>query len=331
MKRIYSASRIYVLTAILSLSGCDWPWDGAPETSSITLSGTVDAREVDLSFQASGRIKQLHTDEGQRVQAAQVVAELDPRDYELALDRAHAQEGSAQKALAVLKAGSRRQDIRAAEAVLAEAEANLRLANAQVARTSELMAKHFATQEQLDIVNTQADAAGAKMEQARQQLSLLREGPRMEDIERAAADYAAARVAAATAEQQSSYVKLVSHVTGVVSVRLTEAGQVVVAGQPVFRLAELDRPWVRAYLSEADLPRVKLGQPAEVRIDGLPGKVFTGRLSFISPVAEFTPKTVETRALRVDLVYRVKVDVDNPQGQLKIGMPAEVKLAASHG
>ena len=94
----------------------------------------------------------------------------------------------------------------------------------------------------------------------------------------------------------------------------------------MFRVAELDRPWVRVYLDEKDLPRVKLGQAAQVEVDGLPGKVFTGHLSFISPEAEFTPKTVETRALRVDLVYRATIDVDNAAGQLKIGMPADVRL-----
>jgi len=94
------------------------------------------------------------------------------------------------------------------------------------------------------------------------------------------------------------------------------------------RVAELGRPWVRAYLNEVDLARVRLGQPAEVRVDGLPGQVFNGRLAFIAPDAEFTPKTVETRALRVDLVYRIKVEVDNPAGVLKLGMPADVALKA---
>ena len=123
------------------------------------------------------------------------------------------------------------------------------------------------------------------------------------------------------------YAALVSPVGGIVSVRLAEAGQVVAAGQPVLRIAELTQPWVRAYLAEADLTRVQLGQPVEVRVDGLPGQVLHGRLSFISPQAEFTPKTVETKALRVDLVYRIKVDVDDPQGRLKIGMPADVTIA----
>jgi HlyD family secretion protein len=317
-------ARLYGLAALLALAGCTR--EGS-DPAAIVLSGTVDAHQVDVSFQVAGRISRLNTDEGRRVKQGEIVAEIDPRDYELALARARAQADAAQKALAVLKAGTRPQDIRAAQAAVAQAEADLRLAQAQLRRMTELVAKHFVSEQQLDTARNQAEVAAARLDQARQTLSLAREGPRREDIDRAAADYAAARSAADTAEQQLAYVKLASPVDGVVSVRLAEAGQVSGAGQPVFRIAELDRPWVRAYLSEPDLARVKLGQAAEVRVDGLPGKVLAGRLSFISPTAEFTPKTVETRALRVDLVYRVRVDVDNAEGLLKIGMPADVRLS----
>ncbi len=168
----------------------------------------------------------------------------------------------------------------------------------------------------------------AGVEQARQNLALLREGPRQEDIDQAAATLRARQATVETAQQQLAYVQLYSPVAGVVSVRLAEVGEVVSSGKPVLRVAELSRPWVRAYLNEADLPQVRLGQPAEVRADGLPGRVLAGRLAFISPDAEFTPKTVETRALRVDLVYRVKIEVENPDGALKLGQPADVLLKA---
>ena len=317
-----------VAALLIALGGCDvsWPWTDRANNSSIVLSGTVDAHEVDLSFQAPGRILRLDTDEGRAVEVGALVAALDPRDYELALARARAQAASAERALAALKAGSRVQDIRGAEAALRQADADLRFARVQQERTAKLVAEHFSPPQQLDTANDQVDVATAKVEQARQSLSLLREGPRMEDIARAAADLDAANALVATAEQQLSYTHLLSPVAGIVSVRQAEQGQNVTAGQPVFRIAELDRPWVRAYLDEKDLPRVKLGQVAQVQVDGLPGKQFVGRLSFISPEAEFTPKTVETRALRVDLVYRVKVDVDDAAGQLKIGMPADVRL-----
>ena len=318
-----AAPKHWLLAGLLVLAGC--APDGS-STQAIVLSGTVDAHQVDVSFQVTGRISRLATDEGHRVARGETLAELDPRDYELALERAHAQANSAEKALAVLKAGTRPQDIRAAEAAVVQAEADLQFARMQHRRMVDLVARHFVSDQQLDTARNQADVAAAKLEQARQALSLAREGPRREDIERATADYAAARAAVAIAEQQLGYVRLASPVNGVVSARIAEAGQVVAAGQPVFRVAEADRPWVRAYLSEPDLARVKLGQAAEVKVDGLPDRVFAGRLSFISPDAEFTPKTVETRALRVDLVYRIRVDVDNAEGLLKIGMPADVKL-----
>ena len=314
------------LLALVLLSACRLPWDANSDGDSVLLSGTVDAHEVDLSFQAPGRILHLLTDEGRRVAQGDAVAELDPKDIELALARARAQEQSARQALAVLLAGSRVQEIDAAAAAVEQAQADSHFADHEVDRTRDLIAKGFESAEALDRATSTADAARAKLEQARQNLSLLKEGPRREDIDRARAELAAAQAEANTAQRQLGYVRLLSPAAGVISVRLAEAGQVVAVGQPVFRLAQLDRPWVRAYLPEKDLPRVKLGQAAQVRTDGLPGKVFEGRLAFISPVAEFTPKTVETRELRVDLVYRVTVDVDNGQGLLKIGMPADVAL-----
>jgi HlyD family secretion protein len=112
----------------------------------------------------------------------------------------------------------------------------------------------------------------------------------------------------------------------VLSTRLAEVGEVVAAGTPVLRLAELDRPWVRAWLPEPDLARVKHGQQAEIRVDAYPDAVFHGTLGFVSPQAEFTPRTVETRELRVDLVYRIKIDVEDSGGRFKVGMPADVVM-----
>jgi HlyD family secretion protein len=159
-----------------------------------------------------------------------------------------------------------------------------------------------------------------------QQLQLLKEGPRQEAIDKAAAELDARKSALKSAEQQLSYVHLTSPVTGTVTLRQAEAGEVVAPGQPVFKVAEMTRPWVRAYLNETDLARVKLGQKVKVSVDGLPNKTFAGTLSFISPKAEFTPKSVETRELRVDLVYRVKVQLEDPEGVLKLGMPADISF-----
>ncbi len=303
-----------------------WPWQSVDESRQIELSGTVEAREIDLAFQVGGRIATLRVDEGDSVQIEQEVATLDAHDFELALSNAIAQAEAAQAALAALRAGTRIQELRVAEAQLAKAQADLDYIRVEFKRIADLVTKKLAAQDQLDQARQRQNVALAGVEQALQNLALLREGPRREDIDQATATLRARQATAETARRQLEYTRLQSPVAGMVSVRLAEAGEIVSPGKTVLRIAELSRPWVRAYLNEKDLTRVRLGQAAQIRIDGLPGKVFEGRLSFISPTAEFTPKTVETHALRVDMVYRVKVQVDNPDGVLKLGQPADVVL-----
>ncbi len=303
-----------------------WPWQSVDESRQIELSGTVEAREIDLAFQVGGRIATLRVDEGDSVQIEQEVATLDAHDFELALSNAIAQAEAAQAALAALRAGTRIQELRVAEAQLAKAQADLDYIRVEFKRIADLVTKKLAAQDQLDQARQRQNVALAGVEQALQNLALLREGPRREDIDQAAATLRARQATVETTRRQLEYTRLQSPVAGMVSVRLVEAGEIVSPGKTVLRIAELSRPWVRAYLNEKDLTRVRLGQAAQIRIDGLPGKVFEGRLSFISPTAEFTPKTVETHALRVDMVYRVKVQVDNPDGVLKLGQPADVVL-----
>ncbi|HUM92393.1 MAG TPA: efflux RND transporter periplasmic adaptor subunit [Candidatus Competibacter sp.] len=306
-----------------------WPWQSVDESRQIELSGTVEAREIDLAFQVGGRIATLRVDEGDSVQIEQEVATLDAHDFELALSNAIAQAEAAQAALAALRAGTRIQELRVAEAQLAKAQADLDYIRVEFKRIADLVTKKLAAQDQLDQARQRQNVALAGVEQALQNLALLREGPRREDIDQAAATLRARQATAETARRQLEYTRLQSPVAGMVSVRLVEAGEIVSPGKTVLRIAELSRPWVRAYLNEKDLTRVRLGQAAQIRIDGLPGKVFEGRLTFISPTAEFTPKTVETHALRVDMVYRVKVQVDNPNGVLKLGQPADVVLSTT--
>ena len=306
-----------------------WPWQSVDESRQIELSGTVEAREIDLAFQVGGRIATLRVDEGDSVQIEQEVATLDAHDFELTLSNAIAQTEAAQAALAALRAGTRIQELRVAEAQLAKAQADLDYIRVEFKRIADLVAKKLAAQDQLDQARQRQNVALAGVEQALQNLALLREGPRREDIDQAAATLRARQATAETARRQLEYTRLQSPVAGMASVRLAEAGEIVSPGKTVLRIAELSRPWVRAYLNEKDLTRVRLGQAAQIRIDGLPDKVFEGRLAFISPTAEFTPKTVETHALRVDMVYRVKVQVDNPNGVLKLGQPADIVLSTT--
>ncbi len=322
MKRLILAF-IHGAIFALMLGGCSSEAGGG-----LTLSGTVEARETALSFQVGGRIEKLLVDEGQTVKRDQVVAQLVAEDYSLAVDKARANMDAAQAVLAALEAGARKQELKVAEATLEQAQAEQRFADEEVKRIQSLINKHLASQEQLDQAKLKRDVAKSAVRKAQQQLQLLREGPRQEEMDQARAALAVTQSALQSAERQLGYTQLISPVDGSVTLRQAEAGEVVGAGQPVFKVAELTRPWVRAYLNETDLARVKIGQAATVSVDGLPEKSFRGRLTFISPKAEFTPKAVETRALRVDLVYRVKVEVDDPEGLLKLGMPADVVFDA---
>lgn len=319
-----------IMFAMISMSafltGCKLPWSDDDASSSILLSGTIEARETDLAFQVPGRIAHLLVDEGDVVTAGQKVASLEPRDYELALARARAEADVSMANLTLLKAGTRQQELKVATAAVTRAKAQLKFAHSETHRIAQLVEKQLSSQDQLDRARLEEDVAQAALTQSREQLALLQEGTREEEIAKARADYYARQQAVTVAQQQLSYVDLTSPVAGSITVRLAEAGEVVATGQAVLRIASLDHPWVRVYINEKDLPRIRLGQTAKVRVDGLSDKVFEGRVVFISPEAEFTPKTVETRDLRIDLVYRVKVEVNNPDGILKIGMPADVTL-----
>jgi HlyD family secretion protein len=313
-------------TLLLS-AGCH---SGNNNNAQIELSGTVEAREVDLAFQVGGRISELHVDEGDWVRQEQPVAALDGKSLDLVFQQAIATSNAAKASFDALKAGTRIQELRVAEADLQKAQSQLNFTQADVKRVSTLVPKKLASAEQLEQVQLQYEIALASVAQAKQKLNLLREGTRHEDLERAEAQYAASSEASELAKLQLSYTNLLSPVTGMVTVRLSEAGEVVAPGQTIVRITETSKPWVRAYLSESNLGRVHVGQAAKVTIDGAAEKSFNGKLTFISPVAEFTPKTVETKELRVDLVYRIKVEVENPDGVLKSGMPADVILEAIH-
>ena len=279
---------LFILLPLLILAGCSKPWGRSGNDNPIRLSGTIEARDADLSFQVGGRIATMPANEGAAVKKGDVVATLDDSDYKLGLRRAQA-------------------EYAAARATVVQAKAHLKLTTSELNRLIPLADKELVSPQQLEEAQTSNESAAA-------------------DLERANAQVKVTAAALNTAQHQLDYVQLTAPNDGIISSRLAEIGEVVPAGKPVFSLAETSRPWIRAYINETDLSRVRIGQEAEVRVDGLPDKVFKGRLSFISPKAEFTPKTVETQALRVDLVYRVRVEVDNPEGILKIGMPADVKL-----
>ncbi|WP_243688416.1 efflux RND transporter periplasmic adaptor subunit [Geotalea toluenoxydans] len=185
------------------------------------------------------------------------------------------------------------------------------------------------SQRQLDASGTAFETSRAAVREAREGLALVRKGPRREKIDQARGRLKEAQAALAQAETRLGYATLTSPISGLVLSKHAEPGELVAAGTPVVTLGDITDTWLRAYISETDLGRVKVGQAVLVKVDTYPGRSYRGKVTFISPEAEFTPKNVQTEKERVKLVYRIKITVPNPQMELKPGMPADAEILLS--
>ncbi|HKZ53167.1 MAG TPA: HlyD family efflux transporter periplasmic adaptor subunit [Candidatus Acidoferrales bacterium] len=292
----------------------------------LTVSGNIEAHESVLSFKVQGRIVELLVEEGQWVKEGTVIARLDAADFrqQVALEDASLRVREAELALAL--AGTRQQEIEAAQQTLIDAEADLKQKGLDFERAQTLYGKDVISEEARDQAETNLKRAKAIYERAKQRYDEALEGTRKEQIAVARANVQQARERLRLARVNLDYSVLEAPKAGVVVVRQVELGEVVAPGTPVVTLADLDNVWLRGYISETDLGRVRWGQPATLRTDTYPGKTYPGRVSFIAAKAEFTPKSIQTQKERVTLVYRIKVDVDNPNHELKPGMPADAVI-----
>jgi HlyD family secretion protein len=297
--------------------------DTGPATA-LRLSGNIEAHESVVSFKVQGRIEELLVEEGQWVEEGAVIARLEDAEFrqQIALDEAAVR--VRESSLALAEAGSRRQEIEAAQQTLVEAQADLEQRQLDLQRAETLLARDVISAEQRDLAATARKRAQAARDRARERLDQAREGARAEEIAIARSQVAQAQEALKMSRIRLGHTMLRAPRSGVVLVRQAEIGEVVAPGTPVITLAEIERVWVRAYVNETDLGRIRWGQPARVQTDTFPGKIYPGRITFIAAKAEFTPKTVETHKERVTLVYRIKVDVENKNHELKPGMPADV-------
>lgn len=315
-----------LVLAALVLSACSDDRRSGDRSAPLTLYGNVDIREVQLAFQDAGRIRALPVDEGARVAAGQVVAELDPTRYQLELQRLNGEVAAQTQVLARLRQGSRPQEVARARAAMASARASLADAATQLARKQQLRTVNRISVQEVDTARTRVETLQANLKAAEEEVSLVVEGPRQEDIAAAEASLAALAAARDLAAQRLEDTRLLAPAAGVIRTRILEPGAMAAPGAPVFTLALTDPLWVRAYISEPDLGLVHEGMRAEVRTDTLPDKTYQGWVGFISSTAEFTPKTVETTELRTKLVYRARIFVCDPQEELRLGMPVTVTL-----
>jgi len=293
------------------------------ESGEVHVSGNIEVTQADASFKLPGRVETREVTEGQNVKAGQVIARLEKADLaqEVSLRRAEIEQAKA--VLAELEAGTRVEEVAQAEAALALAEAEAKREELEFNRQKELRTNEVSTQREFEIAEAGWKTSQARTREQRERLTLLRNGPRREQIDQARARVHEAQESLALAETRLGYTTLVSPLSGLVLSKSIEPGEYVAPGTAVVTIGDLDHPWLRAYISETDLGRVKVGQKAKVTADTYPDKQYSGTVSFISSVAEFTPKNVQTSQERVKLVYRIKVELENPNWELKPGMPAD--------
>jgi HlyD family secretion protein len=331
MKRILL---ILVLLGVVGAAVGGWWWYTHRENtpSELTLYGNVDLRQVQLAFNNNERIVEVRFQEGDRVKPGEVMARLDTSRLEPQVAQAEAQAAAQQHVVARMHHGSRpeekaqaRANVTSAAADLANAERQYRrLVKLSVVRLRDHSEVRAVSQEDLDNAKAALDVAQAKLDVNQKALDLALLGPRKEDIAQAEAQMRANKAQLAFLRQQLADAKLFAPTAAVVRSRLLEPGEMASPQRPVYALAILDPKWVRAYVSEQDLGKIHEGLKATVAVDSFPGRRFEGWIGFISPVAEFTPKAVQTEELRTSLVYEVRVFVRDPADELRLGMPATV-------
>lgn len=311
--------------ATIALLVAGWLYLGGRDDANgrIFVSGNIEATEVDLSFRIAGQIKTRPVDEGDRVSKDQEVATLDTDTLLAQKGSAEAEIGNARAVLDELEEGTRKEQVEAARAQFKAAEFRLKNARDEYERYQLLYKEKAISTSTFDAREMTFRVALEEYNNAVQRLTELEAGPREQQIRAARARLEKAHWDLKRLELDLEHSVLTSPASGVVLVKSNEVGEVVLPGATVLTIAAIDEVWLKGYVGEQDLGRVKLGQTAEVTTDSYPGKRYPGTVTFISSRAEFTPKNVQTKEERIKQVYRVKVTIKNPDQELKIGMPAE--------
>ncbi|HYW93883.1 MAG TPA: efflux RND transporter periplasmic adaptor subunit [Gammaproteobacteria bacterium] len=305
-----------------------WAWwhrNGAGR-GDLTLYGNMDIRQVQLAFKGPERIVELNVREGDRVRRGQMLARQDTAELKSNLAYARAEVAAQRSVLAALEAGSRPQEIHKAEADVRAARARARLARLRETRTRKLFRKGMVSRQEYDDARAAAQSAEARLDAAGQALQLLRAGPRSEDIDAARSRLQAYQAQMDLAAERLKDATLRSPGNGVIENRILEVGDMASAQTPVYTLALTGDMWARTYVDEAALGRVYPGMAARVTSDSYPDRHYAGVVGYISPTAEFTPKSVETPEVRTSLVYELRVNICGPHDGLRLGMPVTVTL-----
>jgi len=316
---------ILILIGAIGLLGWWFLLRDQEDDSVLRLYGNVDIREVEMAFRQPGRLTQMMFDEGDEVNAGEIMAQLDALPYHDKLTAAQAKLQAAQAELDKLRSGNRPQEVLQAEAAVNQSQANFNEAERNFNRQNALLESGATSQRTVDAARAARDQSAANVASAQAALSLTKDGFRSEDIAAGEAQVAVAQAALAQANTALTDTDLVAPSDAIVNARVREPGSMVSSNHTIYSLSLRDPVYVRAYVSEPNLGRIAPGTQVRVFTDSS-DQSYRGQIGFISPRAEFTPKSVETTDLRTDLVYRLRIVVSDPDQELRQGMPVTVEV-----
>lgn len=322
---------ILSVVAVLSIAG--WfiyqQFTATPKRI-LTLQGNIDIRQVNVGFRVTGRVKEMKLEEGDVVHGGDLIATLDDVPYQDQVRLAEAQVAQAQANYTKMVNGYRPEEIEQAKAQLAQAKANYQNALRYFERQDALQQSHVISKSDYDNALASRDSLKGQVDLAEANLNLELAGNRVEDIDSAKAQLDNSKANLATAQQNVADCQLFAPVDGVIITRAVEPGTIVSTSSVIYAICQNAPVWVRTYVDERDLGRIYPGMKALVYNDTDPNHPYVGQIGFISPVAEFTPKNVETRELRTDLVYRLRVIITKPDRYLRQGMPVTLRMVDEH-
>ncbi len=326
MKRFFKIVILAVIFISAGVLGSRWfiKMKDNPSATELKIYGNIDIRDANLAFNEQERIAEIFVEEGDRVKKGQVLARQQTHRLEAQIREVEAQIAAQQEVVKRFEAGTRPQEIEQARAEAAAARATVRNSMLTFERISKTSGAGATSQQALDNVRAQLDVDQAQLKVKEKALNLALEGPRKEDIAEAKNTLDALKASLSLLKIRLADMTLISPSPGIIRNRILEPGEMASPDRPVVTLALIDPKWVRAYVPEPDLGRINLGMKAKILSDSFPDQSFEGWIGFISPVAEFTPKTVETEDLRTKLVYEVRVFVHDSKDLLRLGMPVTV-------
>jgi HlyD family secretion protein len=311
----------FVIPFFLILGACSKNNDGE-----ISASGTIEAVEIKVSAKTPGQIISFKVEEGSSVNKGDTITIVDYTNFSLQLRQVEAGVDLAQAQYNLLLNGPRKEDVELAEENLRQAETNLKSAENDLNRMKELMKTNSATQKQLDDSQNRYTITLAQFNSAKQNLNKLKDWSRPEELQSARARLAQARSSVDLLKKSISDCYITAPVSGIITNKTIEEGELVNPGGIIATISKLDKVNLMIYVSETDLGKVKLGQSTKIQVDAFPDKSFDGKVVYISPIAEFTPKNIQTKEDRTKLVFGVKIEIDNKDLILKSGMPADAML-----